>query len=443
MTRSEAGSAEVNIDGIVGPTHNYAGLSLGNRASMNNAGTTSSPKRAALQGFAKMRHLHRLGVTQGVMPPQERPDPDVLEQLGFRLDATIADVANARPDLIATVMSASSMWAANAATVTPSTDAADGRLHLTPANLSSTTHRSFEHHQTRRTLGAMFADTDLFAVHDALPQAYPFADEGAANHGRFAPSHAAVGVHFFVFGRDRNDAARPGGFPRRQSRLASELISRSHGHDPERVIFARQSPAAIDAGAFHNDVVSVANESVLFAHELAFDDPTGLASQLEVAGVRQVTVPAGDVPIEDAITSYLFNSQLVTLPDGSMTLIAPTDVVETDSTRAYIDRAVSDPHHPIDSVHALELRESMRNGGGPACLRLRVVMTETEIEAVRQRVIVDDARLDALESWVDQHYRDELSVDDLADPDLGEENRRALDALTQMLQLGSIYPFQR
>lgn len=434
---------EVNIDGLVGPTHNYAGLSLGNKASMSNAGAASNPKRAALQGLEKMRTLHRLGLAQGVMAPHQRPDPDVLQQLGFGPDAGIADIAARRPELVPMAMSASAMWAANAATITPSIDAADGRVHFTPANLSSTAHRSFEHHQTHRTLSAMFADHSHFAVHNALPGALPFADEGAANHGRFAGSHGSPGVHLFVFGRDADDSVTEARFPRRQTRLAGELISQSHGHEPVRVVHARQSGRAIDAGAFHNDVVSVANAMTLFAHEQAFDDPRALAAQLSDHGVAMVQVPEAQVPLADAISSYLFNSQLVTLPNGSMALIAPIEVAETPSTAAYLEQAVADSEHPIDTFHTLDLRESMRNGGGPACLRLRVVMTKAEREATGQRVMVDDHRLDTLVGWVEQHYRDELHVADLSDPVFEIENQRALDELTQLLDLGSIYPFQR
>ena len=436
------GAREVNIDGLVGPTHNYAGLSLGNRASMSNAGAVSRPKRAALQGLAKMRLLHDLGVPQGVMAPQQRPDPFVLEQLGFDRGTTIAYLGRRQPALVPMVMSASSMWAANAATVTPSIDAGDARLHFTPANLSSTAHRSFEHQQTLRTLKAMFDDPNHFVVHDTLPGALPFADEGAANHGRFARSHEAPGVHLFVFGRNVDDPVSADGFPRRQTRLAGELISQSHQHDPARVIYARQSGAAIDAGAFHNDVVSVVNEDVLFSHQAAFAEPTELCNDLAAFGMRVVEVTEDEVPLADAISSYLFNSQLVTLPDGSMTLIAPIEVAEIASTAAYLERAIADAAHPIASAHTLDLRESMRNGGGPACLRLRVVMTEAERQATAGRVLVDNQRLDELEAWVERHYRDELHVADLADPDVEDENRQALEELTQLLNLGSIYPFQ-
>ena len=46
---------EINFDGIIGPSHNYAGLSYGNLAATRNAGHVSHPRAAALQGIAKMR----------------------------------------------------------------------------------------------------------------------------------------------------------------------------------------------------------------------------------------------------------------------------------------------------------------------------------------------------------------------------------------------------
>lgn len=409
---------------------------------MDNAGDVSSPRQAALQGLEKMREMTALGLVQGVIPPPLRPDPETLLALGFSGKGGMADLATSRPDLLATVMSASSMWAANAATVSPSTDTADGRVHLTPANLSSTTHRSFESHQTTRILGAIFADRERFEVHPALPGAAAFADEGAANHGRFTTDHGKAGVQLFVYGRDHDEPVTVDGFPRRQTRLAGELIARSHGVDKTNVVFARQASAAIDAGAFHNDVVSVVNQQVLFTHELAFDDREQMLAAVRAAGLDPmvVEVPQAAVPLEDAISSYLFNSQLVTLPDGAMTLIAPMEVTETASTAAYLEAAVADPANPIASYRSFDLRQSMQNGGGPACLRLRVVLTEEERASLHGRVLIDEVLLERLGNWVEQHYRNELSPDDLSDPKLTGESETALVELTRILNLPDLYP---
>ncbi|KKK48477.1 hypothetical protein LCGC14_3144710, partial [marine sediment metagenome] len=76
-------AVEVNFDGLVGPTHNYAGLSYGNVASLSNAASYSNPKEAVLQGLAKMKAMHDLGLSQGVFAPHARPDINVLRRLGF------------------------------------------------------------------------------------------------------------------------------------------------------------------------------------------------------------------------------------------------------------------------------------------------------------------------------------------------------------------------
>lgn len=431
---------EVNFDGLVGPTHNYAGLSLGNRASYRNAGLAANPRAAALQGIDKMRLLLRLGLTQAVLPPQQRPDPATLRRLGFHPATGLAEVARHFPQLVPTLMSASPMWAANAATVSPSVDTNDNRVHLTPANLSSNAHRSIEATQTTRTFRAIFADPGHFVVHDPLPPAPPFADEGAANHGRCAPRHDMPATHVFVYGRDGTIAPEPSRYPRRQTLLASRLIAHSHGLDPASTLYLQQSPTAIDAGAFHNDVVAVINESTVFHHQDAFAHPDQLTSGL--AEATFVCVPRTEVPLEDAIASYLFNSQLVTLPDGTQALIAPIEVDETPTTANYLTRALDDPDNPIDALHTIDLRQSMRNGGGPACLRLRVTLTDAEESALNGSVVADEQLLDELEAWINRHYRDELEPDDLADPHLAEEANQALDELTQLLHLGNLYPFQ-
>ena len=431
---------EVNFDGLIGPSHNYGGLSDGNLASAANAGDVANPREAALQGLEKMRMLVRHGLVQGVLPPLPRPNLDLLVSAGFHgSDAQIIEqAARTAPRLLKAAYSASSMWTANAATVSPSADTRDGRLHLTTANLSTMLHRSQEHPDTTASLVSIFADAERFAVHGALPMHPDFSDEGAANHVRLCETHGAAGVELFVYGRDAGESMA--GYPARQTRLASESVARGHGLDPARSVFIRQSRAAIDAGAFHNDVVSVGALDTLFFHELAFEDTEAALSDIRTAaeGVfdfKPVMVPAEEVPIEDAIRAYLFNSQLLKMPgEDRLVLVAPTETEETDSTRAYCERLVSS-NGPIGQVIYADVRQSMRNGGGPACLRLRVVMTDDEIDACHQGVLLDEDTIDDLQEVVRKTYRDRLEAPDLADPEFANECRTAREALLEVLDL--------
>lgn len=442
---------EVNFDGLPGPTHNYSGLSAGNLASERHRNQVADPRRAALQGLAKMKALADAGYAQAVLPPHERPSIAALRMLGFAggadSDAAIlARAAREAPQLLAACSSAAAMWAANAATVSPSADAADARVHFTPANLQSHFHRAIEATTTTRVLRAIFDDTEKFAVHDPLPAAAQFGDEGAANHLRFTSGAAASALEMFVYGRVALDAAAPvpRRYPARQTREASEAIARRHGLDPARTLFVQQNPAAIDAGAFHNDVVAVGNGSVLFCHEHAFADRDAVFSSLRSflgSAFTPIVVREAEVSLDRAVATYLFNSQLITRADGSMLLVAPAECLEDAIVAAYL-RQLTTGAGPIRDVRAFDLRQSMNNGGGPACLRLRVVLSAPERAAVRANVWLDDALHAALIAWVGRHYRDRLVTADLADPALLDEGRRALDELSSLLRIGSVYPFQ-
>ncbi len=440
---------ETNFDGLIGPTHNYAGLSPGNVASVTNAGGTSKPKAAALQGLGKMKTLMDLGLTQGVFPPQHRPDLGALRQIGFTGsdEQLLKEAHEADPTLLAAIWSASSMWAANAATVSPSADTADNKVHFTPANLISNYHRSLEHPTTTRMLRMIFNNDNHFVVHDPLPDQMRYADEGAANHIRFATKHGEPGVEMFVYGFDREDTA--GGarkYPSRQTRSATQAIARLHKLDPINTVFTRQHPDAIDAGVFHNDVIATGNESVFFYHEQAFATSRSMITDIAGPLGEPLTIIEAnntDFSLEDAVTSYIFNSQIVTMPDGSMALIAPLESKENPRVAEFVDHMVADASNPINAVHYLDVRESMRNGGGPACLRLRVVMSQQEQAAVHQGVMLNDQLLKSLIEWVEKHYPDELKASDLLDPTLAASLTDALDELTKLLDLPKLYAFQR
>ncbi len=439
---------EFNFDGLVGPSHNYAGLSFGNVASFSNVRSSSNPRQAALQGLAKMRELAARGFAQAVMPPQGRPNFRLLRSLGF--SGTDADVLarayREAPVILACAWSAAPMWTANAATVSPSADSLDGRVHFTAANLNNKLHRSEEHVQATRTLRAIFGNSEHFMVHDPLPSVPAFADEGAANHTRFAASHGAAGVEFFVYGRVEFDpsAPAPKKYPARQTLEASQAVARLHGLDPARTVFASQNPDVIDQGVFHNDVIAVGNGNVLFYHEQAFADEGGtldaLRRALAVAGteLHPVRVASSQVAVGDAVASYLFNSQLLSKADGRMALVVPHECRENAAVADYLAGLLAG-RGPIDELIEFDLRQSMRNGGGPACLRLRVALTDAEAAAMHQGVIMTEALYAQLVAWVERHYRDRIETQDLMDPQLALECAAALEELTRILGLPGLY----
>jgi succinylarginine dihydrolase len=446
---------EVQFDGLVGPTHNYGALSPGNVASEAHGGETSNPRAAALEGLAKMRLVRGLGVVQAVLPPHERPSLSALRLLGFRgsdeeIIAAAASSASsgASGNLLLSSSSASAMWTANAATVAPSSDSADGRVHLVVANLRQMFHRAIEAEETARILRAVFRDPRRFVVHDPLPdRGEDLADEGAANHLRLqTPATSGGSAHVFAWGRRaRGTFEGPKRHPARQTFEASEALARLHQLDPRRVLFPQQHPEGIDAGAFHTDVLAVGNENFLMLHELAFADCERLELDLRaLLGERLVVVrsSSSELPIERAVASYVFNSQVLTLPGGAMTVVAPVDARDDEHASRFLDRVLASGG-PVRSVHYVDVRQSMRNGGGPACLRLRVPLTDEEIGALEGRVIVDDALDAALVAWVERHYRDRLTPGDLADPALAREGMSALEELSSLLGMGEVYDFQR
>jgi len=442
-------TVEASFDALVGPTHSYAGLSPGNLAATGSRGQVSNPRQAALQGLAKMRLVRGLGVVQGLLPPQERPHIPTLRRLGFAgSDAQVlAAVHKASPHLLAQASSSSSMWCANAATIAPSADTEDGRVHIVIANLATLFHRFVEVEGTFDAIARIFADTSRFAVHRPLPAHPSFGDEGAANHMRLARSHGEPGVHVLVYGKSAADGTLASTFPMRQSREASEAVARHFRLQRGRALFVRQSPRAIEAGAFHNDVVATSNQGVLIYHEAAYE-PADLAMLLDVSRAElggaffPIAVKEPELSLDEAVATYLFNGQIVTLPNGNMALIAPVECEEHPRARAVLDRILA-AENPITEVRYVDLRQSMKNGGGPACVRLRVTLTAAERAAVHAQCITSDAMDAKITSWIERRYRDRLAPEDLADPSLLDESRTALDELTQILGLGALYEFQR
>lgn len=462
---------EVNFDGLVGPTHNYAGLAYGNVASIIHARLVSNPKAAALQGLKKMKRLHDLGVKQAVLPPQERPNLPLLRSLGF--SGTDADVLqksfDQSIDLFLAAFSSSSMWTANAATVCPSTDSMDRRLHFTISNLTTHLHRAQEAPFTYSLFKKIFYDPKYFTVHPPLFPSKSLGDEGAANHNRFAMQHSDPGVQLFVYGHSgfRPEKTEHVRYPARQTLEASQSIIRLHQLHPEKTLITKQNTAAINAGVFHNDVISVANENVFIYHEKSFEDTEQVIQEIKDKidfPMFFIKVLEKELSLEEAVQSYLFNSQVITLPSKEllskeqlsskemlskelpskemlskeMILIAPEECKEIPRAQSVIERILQEDN-PIKTVEYVDCRQSMQNGGGPACLRLRIVLNEEEIQHCHPGLFLNEALFQKLENWINKHYRDHLTLDDMKDPVLLHESRVALDELSKILGLYAIY----
>ena len=409
---------EINFDGIIGPSHNYAGLSLGNIASSSNAGDVSQPRAAALQGVEKMRANLRLGLAQGFFMPLDRPNQTWLAGLS-------TDMKSAEPHIRAAAFSASAMWAANAATVSPAPDTADGRCHLSAANLLTMAHRSHEWTGTLAQLKLAFANEQYFAVHAAVPP--PYGDEGAANFMRLCRSHGETGIEIFVYGK------AGGPFPARQHIESSKAVARTHQLDPAKTLFVQQSEIAIAAGAFHNDVVAVANERVLFTHEQAFEFPHETYAKIKalMPEAEIVVVPADRVSLADAIQTYLFNAQLVTLPDGNMALILPSEAQANANVWGWLSEMVTG-NGPIRELVPVDVRQSMANGGGPACLRLRVVADPATVDA---RFMATENMLDRIAEVIEAHWPESIAPAQLADEALVRQVTAARAALLDACNL--------
>lgn len=445
---------EINFDGIVGPTHNYSGLSFGNIASMEHAQQVSNPKKAALEGLAKMQTLMNLGIKQAVLPPHERPFIPILRTLGYEGpdDKVLERAARENPKLLMKCSSAACMWTANAATMSPSIDSQDHRVHFTPANLSSQFHRSFEVPTTAHVLFRIFDNPNFFMHHYPLPSHFNYSDEGAANHTRFCESYDKPGVQLFVYSRSifNPDAPFPVQFPARHTDEASKAITRLHLLFPDRVIFAQQNPEVIDAGVIHNDVISVGNQNVFLYHEKAFVNTEDVIKEIQAKVEKVCQIPMhfikvgqNQISVKEAVKTYFFNSQIITKADKSMVLIAPLECQESEPVKHFLDDLLARSDHPIKQVIYQDLQQSMQNGGGPGCLRFRVVLNAKEMTAMNPFCLLTNSLYQNLVEWVNKHYRDRLTPQDLADPKLLLESRKALDELTWLLQLGQIYPFQR
>lgn len=418
---------EVIFIGLSGTTHHYGGLSSDNVASDMNRGSESSPKQAALQVVALAHYLCSLGIVVGILPPQLRPYLLILQENGFTVDS-------APLEKLEQASSSSFMWAANAATVTPILDNADGSLHLTTANLHTNPHRCIEAQATHNILTQIFQHVPNSIVHPPLNATEGFLDEGAANHMRLSPAHNEIGLNVFVYGK-------------RQNLAASQAIAKNHKIPQVQTLFLQQNMEVISKGVFHNDVIAVSNKNLLLVHARAYENGLADIARIEAAynalhpqnRLQLIVVGDDDLSVEEAVHSYFFNSQIVTKQNGKMVVIAPMELKTLYGGKAahLMERICASAENSIDKIQYLDLRQSMRNGGGPACLRLRIPLSQLQIAALREntRVIVDYAMLSKLEKLIERYYTETLTPEGLRNPELYDNCKSLLAELSILMKV--------
>jgi succinylarginine dihydrolase len=441
MTRKEDGGVsciEVQLDRIVGPTHHFGGLGVGNVASQSHGGQVSNPMAAALQGLDKMRLVASLGARQMILPPQNRPCLAFLRSVGFRGDnrEVLRAAREQAPVLLSASLSCSAMWTANAATVTPAVDSMDGMTTLTVANLNASVHRALEPEETWQELRQLLPPS--CTIHQPLPGGTAMRDEGAANHLRLFGSCGA-GVHLLVYGDGEPGSKR---FWPRQTLAASRAIARLHGLDPDFTLFLKQHPAAIDAGAFHNDVVAISDGDLLIHHEFAFQEPPATLERLETrfrqrtgGELGRIVVKQTELSIEDAVATYLFNSQVLSVDrEGNRrrVLLSPLQVRD-DAKAARLVKRWQDEGRFCE-VHHVDLGQSMDGGGGPACLRLRLPLRQEEVALLPSHRTWSEGLDDALRQAIQASYPTSITLDDLVQPDVLEQVMEARKRVAAVLQ---------
>ncbi len=410
---------EINIDTLPGPTHAFSGIAHGNIPSFTSKGMPSNPKQAALQCLEKMKYLMDLGIPQVVLPPQFKPNKAFLKTLTG--STSLRQIKRLDPKIQSALFSSANMWTANAATVSPSCDSPDGKVHITPANLASHLHRFIDVPGTVALLKKLFGNTKHFVVHEPLPPTLELHDEGAANHTRFSN-----GLHLFVYGREELKPITKRFFPR-QPKLASQQIAARHGLT--NVLFAQQNPKAIDAGVFHNDVISTGHEDLFLVHEMAFVNQQELLTQLKDIQIIEITDE--ELPLKEAVATYLFNSQIVTCPETNHKVVfAPFECTHSEKAMSVLKRLELDPKTNIREIVFIHLDQSMRNGGGPACLRLRIPLTRQEIDALPKSFLLTNALYHDLKSAIEALYPTQFSPETVTSDTL-----RTLESTTRAIQI--------
>ena len=423
---------EYNLDSMIGPTHHFGGLSKGNLASMAHQFQMSSPKKAALEGLEKMRLAHEIGQNQLWFPPQRRPIFDaMINGAGSDIDKVRWAFDN-NPELLSQLFSSSAMWMANNATVSGSADSSDGLVHVIPANLSTLAHRRVEVAQNLILLNYAFF-TKQFKVHP--PLSHRFRDEGAANHMQFSTDGHSKSLHLFVYNRSKSgDEDKYLPFPLRQSYEASRSLAKAMNIPETQTLICRQLATSVQKGVFHHDVVGMSHQDVLIIHELALEDQDHTLQLLQTMSqnilkkkLTIIQVSSEQLSLKEALDTYFFNSQFIKDQDGNVHLICAQQCNNHPKVSLLVDDLIA--QKVIEKVHYISLSESMMNGGGPACLRLRLPLTSKEFSNIPNCFKFSDEKYQEMVHFVHQFYPNQVRLADFIQINFLKKMNQLFDGL--------------
>ena len=435
-------------EGLVGPQHLFGGLSLGNLASMNHAEIPSSPRAAALESLSKMEILLDRDIPVAVYLPQPRLCWRSLRRLGFHgsKEELLAQASKTEHSIwLRRCSSSSNMWAANAATIIPSNDSLDEQTHIIIANLSAMYHRSIEAPYTTAYFEEVFASHRDIQIHEALAAHSELGDEGAANHTRL--SIDSTFLHLFAYGKltdtvgTTTSKSKP--FPARQAFEASSAVARLGQLKEDNALFLKQSEYGIRSGAFHTDVLAVGAAHVFLMHEAAFEDLDSSIQKIKakLPELHIVCATEKELPIKNAVAAYPFNSQLIKISEKQFLLIAPEESETDPFCRRFLERCQHDlaqkAQIDLELIYT-SLKQSMSNGGGPACLRLRLLLPEKTIEKLKNTVLLDHSKLAQLRQIVQNRYPSRFTIAQLSDALVHDYNAETIDEICSLFAVNSL-----
>ena len=354
---------------------------------------------------------------------------------------SIQSIYDKGPKYLSTISSSSFMWMANSATVSPSVDHKDNKLHITPSNLALTPHRSLEINQTQFLFSELFNNTDQFRVH--LPSPNYFRDEGAANHIRFAPSLESKGLHLMVYSCESEQIEKDvtDSFPGRQTKEASKFIIQQQGVSDSQVVFAKQNSDSVQQGIFHNDVISSGHLDLFITHELAFEDTNLVINDLQSKyyalhkeNLNVVVIKESMLSIKECVLTYFFNMQIISPNSNDMELILPMECLGNQRIQTVLTY-IQEKEERIKDIHYVQLNESMKNGGGPACLRLRLQLTMPQWTVIPSKFKFNDKLYKDLIEIIQTNYPESFEIENQIETEFIQRLRNTYNLLYQAFGL--------